>query len=228
MGTVLQATPLLAPGQRLTREEFLRRWYLMPELKRAELIGGVVYTASPVGLGHAFEDSLVGGWSFTYAAATPGSRSLNNATWRMLGDSPQPDICLALLPAYGGRWRVGEGDIAEGIPELAVEIAVSSSRRDLGPRRRLYEEAGVPEYIVVLVKHPRVLWLRLADGEYREIKPSAGGVLRSEVFPGLWLDPKALLAGDQARLLAVLTQGLESSEHRAFLAELSRRKKLGR
>ena len=228
MGTVLQATPLLAPGQRLTREEFLRRWYLMPELKRAELIGGVVYMASPVGLGHSFEDSLVGGWAFTYASATPGCWNLPNATWRMLSDSPQPNICLTLLPEYGGRWRVSKGNIAEGVPELAVEIAASSMRRDLGPRRRLYEEAGVPEYLVVLVEQVKVLWLGLADGKYREIKPGADGVLRSEIFPGLWLDPEALLTSDRVRLLTVLKQGLKSSEHRAFLAELSRRKKLGR
>ena len=44
--------------------------------------------------------------------------------------------------------------------------------------------------------------------------------MRSEVFPGLWLDPRALLTQDWPRLLAVLGQGLASPEHAAFVARL--------
>ena len=35
--------PPLREGDRLTREEFLRRWEAMPDLKWAELIDGIVY-----------------------------------------------------------------------------------------------------------------------------------------------------------------------------------------
>ena len=40
--------PPLESGDRLTRAEFLRRYDAMPDLKKAELIEGVVYVPSPV------------------------------------------------------------------------------------------------------------------------------------------------------------------------------------
>ena len=43
-----EAPPPLESGDRLTRAEFERRYEAMPELKKAELIEGVVYVSSPV------------------------------------------------------------------------------------------------------------------------------------------------------------------------------------
>ena len=40
--------PPLEPGDRLSRAEFERRYDAMPNLKKAELIEGVVYMPSPV------------------------------------------------------------------------------------------------------------------------------------------------------------------------------------
>jgi len=40
--------PPLESGDRLTRQEFERRYQAMPPIKKAELIEGVVYVASPV------------------------------------------------------------------------------------------------------------------------------------------------------------------------------------
>ena len=40
----LRVPPLVA-GDRLTRDEFLRRWAAHPEIKIAELLGGLVYHA---------------------------------------------------------------------------------------------------------------------------------------------------------------------------------------
>jgi len=48
----------------------------------------------------------------------------------------------------------------------------------------------------------------------------ADGVLRSEKFPGLWLDPAALLARDSKRLLDVLRLGIASPQHAAWVAGL--------
>jgi len=49
-------------------------------------------------------------------------------------------------------------------------------------------------------------------------------VIRSDVFPGLWLDVPALLKGDLARVLATLQRGLRSVEHAEFVTELTGRK----
>ena len=40
--------PPLESGDKLTRVEFERRYHAMPNLKKAELIEGVVYLASPL------------------------------------------------------------------------------------------------------------------------------------------------------------------------------------
>jgi hypothetical protein len=45
-------------------------------------------------------------------------------------------------------------------------------------------------------------------------------LLRSEVFPGLWLDAAALVRGELATVLAIVQQGLGSPEHAAFVARL--------
>src|SRR5262249_6766661 len=123
-------------------------------------------------------------------------------------------------PEYGGQSH-DDKDLAMGAPELAIEIAGSSARLDLGAKRDLYAAAGVREYIVVLMKKARVLWLRLEKGVYREIAADTDGILRSQVFPGLWLDPKALLNDNIAALIDVLNLGLQSPEHVEFVKRLA-------
>ncbi|MBV8318370.1 MAG: hypothetical protein JOZ53_25795, partial [Planctomycetaceae bacterium] len=49
----------------------------------------------------------------------------------------------------------------------------------------------------------------------------ADSLYRSEVFPGLWLDPAALMAGDRVGLRVALHQGLATAEHAAFVARLA-------
>jgi hypothetical protein len=43
----------------------------------------------------------------------------------------------------------------------------------------------------------------------------------SQVFPGLWLDKTALLAGNLAEVLEVLQEGLASGEHQDFVQVLA-------
>ena len=54
------------------------------------------------------------------------------------------------------------------------------------------------------------------------LRPEADGTLRSTVFPGLWLDPEALLRNDLDRLLDVLQRGIDSPEHARFKSWLMR------
>ncbi len=163
------------------------------------------------------------GWLTHYAWNTPGCKASGPSTWLILGDAPQPDIHLRILPERGGAHRVA-GKFAEGVPELIVEISVSSKSYDLGPKLELYRKAGVPEYMTVLFQEQRVIWRRLEAGDYVEMIPDADGLLRSRVFPGLWLDPAALLADDGPRILEVVQRGLASPEHAAFVQELFQRK----
>ncbi len=224
MSTAERITPPLVSGEKLDRDEFLRRWEALPELRFAELLEGEVYLPSPLSLSHGSQDSLVNYWLRHYAASTPGCGAYTQPTWLMLRDAPQPDCCLRILPEYGGQ-SSSERGLGSGAPELIVEVAVSSAARDLGPKLRLYRAAGVQEYITLLVEPSQLIWRRLVAGSYSTLDPGSDGILRSAVFPGLWLHPGALLSQDDRRVLEVLNQGLQSTEHGEFAQELSRRRK---
>jgi len=218
----LPAPPPLVSGDNLSRAEFERRYEAHPEIKKAELIEGVVYVATPVRFEqHGRPHSDVIGWLSMYRAATPGVTVGDNATIRFDNDNePQPDALLRLEPALGGRSRIDEDDYVEGAPEFIVEVAASSASYDLHAKLRVYQRIGVQEYLVVQMYEQRVDWFALREGVYEPLEPDEAGVLRSEVFPGLWLEPAALLAGELATVLDVLRDGLASPEHAAFVEQL--------
>ena len=63
-------------------------------------------------------------------------------------------------------------------------------------------------------------WLILRDGRFVRLAAGDDVIDRSEVFPGLWLDPDALFAGDLDRLDGVVDLGVATPEHAAFGARL--------
>jgi len=79
----------------------------------------------------------------------------------------------------------------------------------------------VPEYFVWQVVDSQIHWLALEKGDYVELKPRVNGVIRSRIFPGLWLDVRALLAGDEDKVSRVLARGLRSAEHASFMKRLA-------
>src|SRR5450755_1240323 len=105
-GSVALEPPPLHAGDRLSCSEFLRRWEQHPEIKFAELIGGVVYMPSPTTFLHGETEGDVGCLLGTYAANTAGVKHGTNATTFMQADSPQPDEYLRILPEYGGAVQV--------------------------------------------------------------------------------------------------------------------------
>jgi Uma2 family endonuclease len=158
-------------------------------------------------------------WLGTYVAETPGVKTGVNATVRLdLDNEPQPDLVLFKSPAQGGQTRISQDDYIEGAPELAVEIVGSSAAYDLHQKKGAYRRNGVREYLAWITTEGRVVWWQLRLGEYQEIIPDAGGLLKSNEFPGLWLDTRALLRSDLKRVLATLRRGLRSPGHRAFVA----------
>jgi hypothetical protein len=211
--------PPLVAGEKLTLREFLRRWEAMPELKRAELIRGVVYMPSPVGPEHGDSKNVVTTWIGVYAAATPGCRSSNNATTIVQGQSPQPDGHLRLLPEVGGRMKKRRG-LLHGAPEFVAEICVSSASYDLNEKLELYQASRVYEYLAILMEEQEIRWHRLVRGRFRLLEPGLDGVYRSLRFPGLWLNGPAVLREDLAAVLATLQEGLKSPEHVEFASRL--------
>lgn len=212
----------LTAGDRLTRPEFERIYQAHPEIKKAELIEGIVYMPTPVRFKqHGLPHSDVITWLGVYRAATPGVWVGDNVTVRLdFENEVQPDAVLRLDPKHGGRSRVSKDDYLEGPPELIVEVAASSAAYDLHDKRRVYARNGVQEYLVVQMYEQRVDWFVLREGVYETLKPDAKKVLKSEIFPGLWLSPPTIFTGDLAALLAILQEGLASPEHAGFVERL--------
>ena len=225
-GTNGQAIPELHNGDRLTQKEFHRRYEAYPEHVKIELIGGIVYMASPARRRHGKPWYQLIHALGLYEESTPSVDGLVDVT-TILGDAsePQPDLMLRILPECGGRSRTDEDDYIRGAPEWLGQIAYSTERLDLGSRRADYERAGVREYLVVCVGAGEVQYFDLA--RKRKIKPSADGLYHSRVFPGLWIDAAALLEENLTRLLKGIRRGLASPEHAAFVKKLeaARRKK---
>jgi Uma2 family endonuclease len=215
------ALPALEPGDCLDQKTFHARYEAMPEDARAELIGGVVHMPSPLKRPHGRMHVRVIHWLSEYRLATPGTETYDNTT-NILGpeSEPQPDACLLIAPEKGGQTRV-EDDYVFGPPELVVEVASATESIDLHAKKNDYEKAGVREYVVVVLRQAEVHWFVRRGGAFGELAPAPDGSLRSEVFPGLWLDPQALLRGDMSRVLEVLRAGLASPEHGAFVAHLA-------
>lgn len=219
----MSAIPLLENGDRLTRKEFEQRYHAMPHCKKAELIEGQVYMASPVrARKHGQPHAAVMGWLFNYCQATPGIELMDNPTVRLDADNePQPDACLRIQEGAGGCSRISEDDYIEGAPELIVEVAASTASYDLHQKKQVYRRNGVQEYLVWRVLDCAFDWFVLDEGVYVDLPVDADGILRSRVFPGLWLAVADLLAGNWAQVVAGLSLGLASAEHQTFRESLA-------
>ncbi len=222
--TVLKPNKIIPPlenGDLLTRLEFEQRYAQMPYVKKAELIEGKVYMASPLRFTqHAEPHALIMTWLGTYWSATPGVKVGDNATVRLDGDNePQPDALLRITE--NGQSTISEDGYVEGAPELIVEIAASTASIDLNDKLKVYRRNQVQEYLVWRVYDGELDWFRLREGKYLKLQPSEKGIICSDYFPGLWLTQEALLTGDLAQVLAVLQQGLNSPEHENLVKKLS-------
>lgn len=215
----------LENGVHLGASEFLRRYEAMPEVKKAELINGVVYMGSPVRLDqHGEPDGLIQTWLGSYAIATKGVGHATNTSVRLGPDDvPQPDGLLRIVPECGGASRLDEKGYLQGAPELVVEVAASSASLDAQEKVASYRRAGVKEYVVWRTEDGEIDWWILEEDEYRTLPADQDGVVRSHVLPGLWLNAAALLARDGAHLLSTLQQGLRTTEHNQFVEELANR-----
>ncbi|MBI5949910.1 MAG: Uma2 family endonuclease [Chloroflexi bacterium] len=196
--------PPLENGDRLTRAEFHRRYEARPDLRKAELIEGVVHVPSPVrARDHGQPEALLGGWLSHYWAGHPELSLVHNATVLIdLDNEVQPD--LSLRRAEGGASQITAEGYIQGPPELVAEIAASSASIDLHAKKNVYRRNGVQEYLAWRVYDNAVDWFSLQEGDYVRLDPSSAGIIESGIFPGLRLDVAKLLAGDLAGVIAAL------------------------
>lgn len=215
--------PPLEQGDRLSRAEFERRYRAMPEIKKAELIEGVVHMPSLIRFKrHAGPHADVMGWFTVYKANTSGVETADNGTDRLdMDNEPQPDAMLFISPECGGQVRISEDDYIEGAPELICEVTSSSASYDLGDKLKAYRRNGVREYVVWRVLDRAIDWFLLRESEYHRHQPAADGLLKSQVFPGLWLDAGAMLRRDLAAVLQAVQAGISSEEHAEIVQRLA-------
>ena len=214
--------PPLRDGDRLRWPEYIRRYEAMPDGFRAELLDGTVHvrmSALRVTV-HGEPHRLLEMWAGVYQARTPGVRGGTAATVNLtVADAPEPDGVLYIDPRCAGSARVSPDGYLTGPAELLVEIGASSINSDLGEKRERYRAAGVREYLVLAPERGELYWYRLdGAGRYKRVKPTAGGLIRSGTFPGLWLNVPAAVSGDFSGVLDALEAGLASPEHAAFAA----------
>jgi Uma2 family endonuclease len=190
--------PPLENGDHLTRQEFEHRYDAMPQLKKAELIEGVVYMPSPVRVeAHGEPHGRIITWLGYYCAHSPDVKFADNATLRLDPDNePQPDAVVWLTEEAGGRARVSDDDYLEGSPELIVEIAASSASYDLHEKMNVYRRNRVQEYIVWQTFDRRIDWFRLEAEQYVPLRADSQGIIHSKVCLGLCLNIDAIMRGD--------------------------------
>jgi Uma2 family endonuclease len=216
--------PVLANGDRLRQAEFHRLYESHPDETKFELIGGTVFMASPLRWAHGRSHSLLAWFLENYTADTLGTEVLDNATTILDDDNePQPDLSLRLLPEYGGKSLVNADGYLVGIPELIVEIALSTRAIDLHQKKDAYRRGGAQEYLVLSLEQKELAWFDFRAR--RKIDPDTAGVYKSRAFPGLWLHVPALLAQRKSDLLKCLRTGLQSAEHSTFVKRLQGRQR---
>lgn len=209
-------------GDRMTQREFHRRYEAYLEDAKFELIGGVVYMASPLGFPHDKFHSLLSLSLGTYQADTPGVELADNPTTILADDSePQPDLVMFIEPDFGGRMTFRGGKYLAGAPELIAEVAHSSVAIDLHAKKDDYQRAGVREYVVLCVDELELHWFNFAAKSI--VQADGRGVFHSQVFPGLSIDAPALLARDSKKLIQTLQRGLRSTDHTRFVEQLRQR-----
>jgi Uma2 family endonuclease len=218
-----RSIPVLENGDHLTREEFVRRWDAMPDLKRAELIDGVVYMGAALRhREHGQPHGMMMAWLGAYHCETPGLESGVSASVELDdANEPQPDCYLFLPSALGSSAIVNSKGYLEGAPDLIAEIAASTASIDLHKKKQLYQRHGVREYIVWRTAEGVIDWFVLENSTFVTLDVDPAGILRSRRCPGLWLDAAAMIRGDAKRVHKVLDQGLATPEHTAFVQQLS-------
>ena len=206
---VMRAAPDVPPlesGDVMTRHQFHELYSLHPEIKKAELIQGVVYVASPRrAKDHGDHEGLLSFWLNIYCWQHPELPLFvahNSTVFLDDINEPQPDLSLRRA---GGTSTLEDGYIS-GPPELVVEVSFSSVSRDLHSKKDAYRLNGVPEYIVWRVREQAIDWFRLdGAGNYVQLSPDSPGRIQSIVFPGLLLDVEGMLLGDRSRIMETQT-----------------------
>lgn len=166
---------------------------LVEDGQKADLIDGVIYMASPDSKKANSLNLFLGNLLDGYIAAMDidGDVFISRYACRINAvRAPEPDVGY-VRPE---RKHLLHETFMDGGPDIAVEIVARDSRtRDYHEKYDLYKGAGVQEYWIIDPLQKKATFLRLRDGDYEEM-PVPGGIFRSDVLPGFWLNTDWLLS----------------------------------
>ena len=149
-----------------------------------ELINGEIIEMSPEGVSHSFYCR----GTAKYLRLLLGNRaevSEAHAITLPNDSEPEPDIAIVRTPdtLYQTRHPFPE-DIF-----WLIEIANSTLAKDLGVKRELYAQAGIPEYWVMNLQTSELVIFRdLIDNKYRSEICLNDGDISPLAFPDLSID----------------------------------------
>ena len=148
-----------------------------------ELINGEIIEMSPEGVSHSFYCR----GTAKYLRLLLGNRAEVSEAHPIAlpNDSePEPDIAIVRTPdtLYQTRHPFPE-DIF-----WLIEIANSTLAKDLGVKRELYAQAGIPEYWVMNLQTSELVVFRLMANEYRSETCLNDGDISPLAFPDLSID----------------------------------------
>jgi Uma2 family endonuclease len=152
---------------------------------KVELLDGVMVVHSPEKTRHEQEFRFLFVLMNLFAYAHHWGEVLGSMATVHLGECRRvkPDIAAVRLE----RVHIITEDAIEGVPDLVLEIVSESTRRyDFGEKRKVYEEAGVPEIWLVDFERKVVMVVRRVGRRYRS-EAKSRGILRSQVMKGFWL-----------------------------------------
>ncbi|MDE0142906.1 MAG: Uma2 family endonuclease [Caldilineaceae bacterium] len=199
-------------GRRVSKEEYWARWYEnpYPDIDVSYEWNNGILEAKPF---PNYPQIRQYGWFYTllncYIQSHPIAKLINLETgvsmtvldagepsgkWEVVY---KPDIGV-VLNDNPAPWGAVELRAFEGVCDMIVEEASDSTlaevRRDTEEKRRGYALAGVKEYFILDPADRYMRFYRLtADRRYAQIRPGAGGVIRSQVLPGFQFRRRDLL-----------------------------------
>jgi len=212
--------PPLESGDHLTAADFDRIYEQRHDL-RADLIEGVVYVKPLTRAeAHGRPHGQLAGWAGAFTDAVASADLLINPTLHFAGDNRvQPDVVMACDLDRDEASRLTPDGFLVAPVELIAEVAVSWASIEFHDKFELNRRSGVREYLVWAVDDRELHWFWLRGGRFEPL-PLDGGILKSQVLPGLWLDADALVRNDKRRIRDILQSGLASPEHAAFVQSL--------
>ena len=150
--------------------------------KKVELLDGVITVMSPQLSRHMFVKSEFAFrlMSRLREVGSPLKAFVDGTLTAPPANAPEPDIFLTNNPHGEGYAHVREAP-------LVIEVAHTTVRHDLGPKKCIYAEAGVPEYWVLDIPGGKVhqFWSPRGENYEGQRVVALGELVASVTIPDL-------------------------------------------